>query len=52
MASDHKVGGSSPPGRAKDKHGGCSSMAERQVVDLMVAGSNPVSHPISVLAVC
>ena len=26
-------------------HGGCSSAVESQIVDLVVAGSNPVIHP-------
>ncbi len=27
-------------------HGGCSSVVERQIVVLVVAGSNPVIHPL------
>ncbi len=26
-------------------HGGCSSVVEHQIVDLVVAGSRPVTHP-------
>ena len=29
-------------------HGGCSSVVERQIVVLVVAGSNPVIHPTPV----
>ncbi len=25
--------------------GGCSSVVERQIVDLVVVGSNPITHP-------
>ena len=28
-------------------HGGCSSVAERQIVDLVVVGSNPTTHPFT-----
>ena len=31
-------------------HGGCSSVVESQIVDLVVAGSNPVIHPKSFYA--
>ena len=34
----------------REHHGGRSSVVERQVVDLDVAGSNPVDHPMKVLA--
>ena len=28
--------------------GGCSSVVERQIVDLVVVGSNPITHPFCV----
>lgn len=28
-------------------HGGCSSVVERQIVDLVVVGSNPITHPFT-----
>ena len=28
-------------------HGGCSSVVERQIVDLVVVGSNPITHPFA-----
>ena len=28
--------------------GGCSSVVERQIVDLVVVGSNPITHPFYV----
>ena len=27
--------------------GGCSSVVERQIVDLVVVGSNPITHPFT-----
>ena len=27
--------------------GGCSSVVERQIVDLVVVGSNPITHPFA-----
>jgi hypothetical protein len=44
LRSKQLVGGSTPLGGAS--HGGCSSMAERRLVEPHVAGSTPVSHPI------
>lgn len=28
------------------RSGGCSSVVERQIVDLVVVGSNPITHPV------
>ena len=32
-------------------HGGCSSVVERQIVDLVVVGSNPITHPFTFMLV-
>ena len=31
--------------------GGCSSVVERQIVDLVVVGSNPITHPFTFMLV-
>lgn len=48
MSSEHEVGGSSPPGGTTSLARflvAVAQLVERQLVELNVAGSNPVGHP-------